>query len=517
MTLILRLFPILLLLGLNAAPAAAQTTLRVAVVSDLTVLDPIWTTSYTTRDYGYLVYDTLFAQDANFQVQPQMVDRWTVSEDGKNYSFTLRDGLLWHDGTAVTAADCIASLRRWMQRDATARLLAAHVTGIDEVSDSEFRIKLDRPVGFLLEALAKSGSNVPFMMPRRVAETDPMRQITSTVGSGPFIFQRDEWRSGSRIVFTRNPNYLPRAEPASGLAGGKRALFDRIEWLIMPDAATTVNALRNGEVDMIQEAPYDLLPLLSRNRAIRVQIANEIGNQGLLRMNHSQPPFNNLQIRRAVAYALRQQDLMEGGIGVAEYFRTCDAMFGCGAPFQVSDGATGLLRGNLSRARELLAQGGYDGTPVVILAASNIPRFAAFSQVTAQALRAIGMNVDLRMMEWNQVVTSRAQRTGWNLWISNLAGSDIINPLSNFAVTGTCEGGFPGWSCDPPMEQLRRDFALEADPARSRELAARIQARAFDNVSYLPLGQFTIPIAYRAELSGVLPAPVLVFWNIGRR
>jgi peptide/nickel transport system substrate-binding protein len=207
---------------LLASPAFAQTkTIKAVMHSDLKVLDPIWTTANIVRNHGYMVWDTLFAMDEKLQPQPQMVDTWSVSDDKLTYTFTLRDGLKWHDGKPVTAEDCIASLKRWGARDSTGVKLLSFVSSFEPVNDKTFRIVLKEPYGLLIDSLAKPGGSTPLMMPKRIADTDPAKQISEFIGSGPFIFKADEWKPGDKTVYVKNPDYKPRAEPASGLAGGK--------------------------------------------------------------------------------------------------------------------------------------------------------------------------------------------------------------------------------------------------------------------------------------------------------
>ncbi|HSI01014.1 MAG TPA: ABC transporter substrate-binding protein, partial [Reyranella sp.] len=248
--------------------ASGETVLRAVMHSDLKIIDPVWTTALISAHHGYLVYDTLFSLDETLRVRLQMVDRWEVSPDKLTYTFMLRDGLEWHDGTPVTAADCVASLRRWAARDSTGQTLLSFVSELTAPDDRTIRMVLREPFGLVIEALGKTGGNVAFMMPKRVAETDPGKQITDATGSGPFIFKKDEWKAGEKAVYVRNPRYKPRNEPPSGFSGGKVAKVDRIEWIWIADTQTQVNALLNGEVDLIEAMPYDLLPLVERDKNI---------------------------------------------------------------------------------------------------------------------------------------------------------------------------------------------------------------------------------------------------------
>src|SRR6516165_12689568 len=243
-------------LAIAATPALAQTTLRAVMQSDLKILDPIWTTAYIVRNHGYMIYDTLLAQDEKGAVQPQMVEKYETAPDNKSYTFTLRDGLLWHDGQPVTSEDCIASIKRWAAKDTTGQKLMTFVSGVEAKDAKTFVIKLKEPTGLVLLGLGKPSSNVPFMMPKRVAETDPNTQISDFTGSGPFVFKQDEWKPGDKTVYVKNEKYKPRAEPASGLAGGKVVNVDRVEWRAISDHQQAVTALLAGEIEFIEAPPH---------------------------------------------------------------------------------------------------------------------------------------------------------------------------------------------------------------------------------------------------------------------
>jgi peptide/nickel transport system substrate-binding protein len=281
-------------------PAMAQTTtLKIIPSSNITVLDPIWTTAYVTRNFGYMVYDTLFATDLEGHIKPQMVDKWKVSPDNKTWTFTLRDGLEFHDGKPVTSEDVVASIKRWASRDTFGAQLAK-VTERYETPDARtFSIVLKEPFGLVLEALGKPSSNVPVIMPKRIADTSGDTQIKESIGSGPYVFKADEFRPGERVVFTRNTRYKPRAEAPSGTAGGKNVYVDRVEWLIIRDAQTQMNALLNGEADILEQPAFEQYATLRTNPDIKLIDAQPAGNQFILRFNFLQPPFNNEKVRRA--------------------------------------------------------------------------------------------------------------------------------------------------------------------------------------------------------------------------
>jgi len=293
--------------ALSAPSVQAQNgrqTLRFIPQADLKILDPVWTTAYLTRNHAYLVYDTLFGTDEQFRIRPQMVERTTVSPDGMKYTFTLRDGLRWHDGQPVVSEDCVESLKRWGKRDRFGQLLMAHTARIAPSDKKTFTLELAERFGLVLDALGKPSSNVPFMMPARIASTPSGEQIKEIVGSGPFKFERDEWQPGEQTVYVRNSDYLPRDETASGSTGGKRVFVDEVIWRYIPDPWDAAEDLAAGKVDWWEEPPLDFIPKIEQNPDLRTIDAD--WTQGWLRPNCLHPPFNNKKARQALLHMMDQ-------------------------------------------------------------------------------------------------------------------------------------------------------------------------------------------------------------------
>jgi peptide/nickel transport system substrate-binding protein len=499
--------------------AMAQSVLRVIPHADLKNIDPIWTTAYITRNHAYLVMDTLFAMDANLQPQPQMVDTWTVSDDKKTWTFVLRDGLKWHDGAPVTSEDCIASLKRWGARDGMGQQLMSVVDGFEAPDAKTIVMKLKEPYGLVLESIGKISSNVPFMMPKRLAETDPFTQIPEVIGSGPFKFSADDWVPGSKVVYVKNEDYVPRKEPPSAAAGGKIAKVDRVEWHYIPDPSTAMNALINGEVDYYETPPPDLVPVLRNSPGVVVEVLDPLGSQGMLRMNHLHPPFDNQKIRQAVLKTIDQEEYMRAAIGNSEFYRTCLSYFACGSPLETLAGTELTSDPSIEAAKKMLTEAGYDGTPVVILQMTDIPITNAASLVTAQRLRNAGFKVELQAMDWATVTSRRAVKEppakgGWNIFHTWWIGGDISNPVVHTGIGAGGDKAWFGWPKDDKLEQLRRDFARATDPAKQKELADAVQARAIEVVTHGNFGTWFNPVAYRDNVSGLIKSPVQFFWNV---
>jgi peptide/nickel transport system substrate-binding protein len=501
--------------------ASAQKTLRVVMHSDLKILDPIWTTAFIVRNHGYMIYDTLFAMDGDLKIKPEMVDTWTVSDDKLVWTFTLRDGLAFSDGQPVTSEDVLASLKRWSARDSLGQLLYGKVAKAETVDAKTFRLTLKEKTGIVLQALAKP-SGPAFIMPKRVAETDPFKQIEDYTGSGPFILKRDESKPGDKTVYVKNPNYKPRNEPPSGLAGGKVVKLDRVEWLAIPDQQTAVNALQAGEIDMIEVPQHDLLQLLKQDKNIRLLALNKWGNQYIFRFNQLFKPFDNAKVRQALLYAFRQKDFLEAVIGDPNYYQECKAMFVCGAPYGMTTGFDDKYTGNIDKAKELLKEGGYDGTPVVLLHSTDLYELTNMAPVAKDAMERIGMKVDMQSMDWQTLVARRAKKEppdkgGWNALITSTGAVDSADPVTSVFIAATCENAWFGWPCDPENTKLRQAFADETDEPKRHEIIEKLLLRASENPTHGFLGQYTNPSAVRANIIGNVPSPVPVFWNIEKK
>jgi peptide/nickel transport system substrate-binding protein len=511
-----------LLFALISAAAAQERVLRFVQNGNLTILDPVWTTAYVTRNHGYLIYDTLFASDENNAVKPQMVDKYEVSPDKTLWTFTLRDGLEWHDGNPVTAEDCIASIKRWGVRDTMGAKLLDFVKEMKAVDPRVFQILLKEPYGLVLDSLGKPSSNVPFMMPRRIAETDPYKQIDSQIGSGPFIYVKTESKAGEKHVYIKNLKYRPRAEPPSALAGGKVVKVDRVEIVEMTDTQQQVNAIIAGEIDLIEQPPHDLLPILKADKGVKLVDWNPLGHQFALRLNHMVKPFDNPKIRMAALLAIRQEDYLKAAVGEPEYYKVCSAAFVCGTPnaFDVPGGL--FVKPDFEKAKALLKEAGYDGTPIVILQSTTLPVLTNTAPVTKALLEQAGFKVDMQPMDFQTLATRRtkkepADKGGWNLYHTFSVAADIMNPISDAFMAAAGEKSLFGWPTDPKMEELRDQYARETDPSKARELARAVQDRAVETAQYGWLGQWYGPGVARAHVTGWIKAPVPVMWNIEKK
>ena len=495
--------------------------LRVVPHSNLAILDPHWTTAYMSRNHGYMIYDTLFGTDDKNQIKPQMVESWTVSPDNRLWTFQLRKGLAFHDGAPVTGDDVIASLARWGKRDAMGIALFSFVDRLDAPAPDTFRIFLREACGFVLQALGKPSSNVPFIFPKRVAETDPFKQITEHVGSGPFMFKRDEFKPGDKAVYVRNPKYVPRKEAPSGSTGGKVANIERIEWnLALRDPQAQVNALMKGEIDIIEQLGFDHYETVKASKDVTMFFWTPLGRHFMARFNHLHKPFDKPEVRRAALAAFAQEPFLRAQIGVKDLYKTCPSIYNCGTPNSTTAGSDVQSKSNLKKAQELLKASGYDGTPVVILKPTDIYSIHKLPDVAAQLLRQAGFKVDLQAMDWQTLVGRRAKRDapekgGWNLFLTAWDAPDIWDPLGNAALDARGEkSGWLGWAHDEKLLGLREQYMRETDESKKKKLAEAVQVRAFEIGNHAPLGEYRQPAAMRKNVSGIVVGPGNFYWNI---
>ncbi len=511
--------------GLTSLPTAAQNSvLRIVPHSNLAILDPVWTTAYMSRNHGYMIYDTLFGTDEHAKIKPQMVESWTESADHRLWTFKLRKGLEFHDGKPVTSEDVVASLARWGKRDAMGSALFQFVQRMDTPTPDTFRIFLGEACGFVLEALGKPSSNVPFIMPKRMADTDAFKQIEEHIGSGPYVFKRDEFKPGDKAVYTKFAKYVPRSEPPSGTTGGKHVYVDRVEWnLALRDAQAQVNALQKGEVDIIEALGFDHFETVKADTSLQLPVYANKGLQYMARFNHLHKPFDNVKVRQAALAAFSQEPFLRAQVGVKELYKPCASMFVCGTPFGSVAGSDVQAKSNMKKAQDLLKASGYDGTPIVIMKPTDLASIQKLPDVAAQLLRQAGFKVDLQAMDWQTLVGRRAKKDapdkgGWHMFLTAWQAFDVWNPISNPAIDTRGEKStWFGWATDEKLVTLRNEFMRATDEPTKKKLADAIHARAFEVATHAPLGEYSQPMAARKGVSGFFVTNGNMYWNLKKQ
>ena len=498
--------------------AADARVLKFIPQSDLTVLDPIWTTAYVTRNHGLMVFDTLYGTDNAYAAQPQMVAGHTVENDGKEWRMTLRPGLKFHDGTPVLARDCVASIKRWGKRDTAGQTVLAYTDELSAADDKTIVFKLKKPFALLPDMLGKVGSNLCVMMPERLANIDAFTQVTEMVGSGPFRFVANERMVGSLIVYEKFADYVPREGGTPQWSSGpKRVTLDRVEWHPMPDTATAAAAMQSKEMDWWEIVSADMMPLLKNMKS---QIADPTGYIGTLRMNQLVPPFDNPAIRRVLLQVVDQNDYMIAVTGEDPKLRHTPAGYFCpGLPMASDAGLDAFTKKrDYAGAKRALADAGYKGEKVVLMGASDLANLKALGDVSADMLARAGFNVDYQVLDWGTVVQRRARKEpiaqgGWNVMGTFWSGLDQANPLGNSFLRATGEAGMFGWPKSEKIEALRQQWLDAPSVEAQKAVAVQLQEQALIDLPYVPLGQYFVSTSYQNNIGGVLDGPPL-FWNV---
>ena len=507
-----------------AAPMLARgadaRVLRVVPQADVAVLDPVWTTSYQTRDHGTMVFDTLFGMDGRFAASPQMAEGARAEDGGKTWRITLRDGLRFHDGTPVLGRDCVASVKRWGARDPFGQAVIAAADEIASPDDRTIQFRMKAPFALLPDALAKTPPSMCPIMPERLALTDPFKQVSEMVGSGPFRFKADERVPGSLVVYEKFEGYVPRPSGTPDWTAGPKVVHvDRVEWHVIPDSSTVASAIGRGEVDWWLSPDFDLLPMLRRDAGLVVRQNDPTGLIGTMRLNHLQPPFDNPALRRAVLGAVTQADFMQAVAGDPANWRDGVGVFCPGTPL-ASDAGMAVLTGprDMAKIRAAVAASGYNGERVVVLGAGDIPSSKATSDVGQDLLKQIGLNVDYQISDWGTIVQRRAKMDpveagGWSVYHTYWSGLDQFTPATHAFLRGNGKNAGPGWPSSPVLEALRADWFAAPDLPAQQAIAAKMQMQAFVDVPYIPLGQQLPFTAFRKRVTGVLRGQP-VFWNL---
>jgi len=505
--------------------AESKRVLKFIPQSDLAILDPVWTTAYVTRNHAYMIYDTLYGQTGQkegFKATPQMVAGHTVENDGKTWKLTLRDGLIFHNGEKVLARDCAASIKRWGARDAFGQALMARTDEISTPDDKTIVIRLKQPFPLLPDALGHGASNMCAIMPEQIAASDPFKQFTEVVGSGPFRFKTDERVQGSFFAYERFDKYKPREDgETSFTAGPKIVHFDRVEWHVQPDYATKAAAMQAGEMDWWENPPADLLPLL-RKANITVEITDRTGTPFLLRPNHLYPPFDKPAVRRALLGAIDQSAYMIAMQGEDTSLWSVPCGFFPPVSPLASNAGMSVLTGKRDYAavKKALEAAGYQGEKVVLMGATDQPANYPLAEIAADMLKRVGVNVDYQATDWGMVVQRRALTKppadgGWNLFCTGFSGLDFFTPASHLPLRGNGRGAWFGWPEDPKIEALREAWFNASDVAAQKKVGEEAQLQAFENVPYYPLGLAQLPTAFLPAITGV-PEGFPIFWNVRR-
>ncbi|MGX8014267.1 ABC transporter substrate-binding protein (plasmid) [Mesorhizobium sp. ORM8.1] len=510
------------LLRPSLSEAQQESTLRYIAVSDLAYLDPVTSTAFSTRNHAFMVYDTLFAVNSRFEAVPQMLASHKMSEDELTWTLTLRDGLAWHDGQPVTARDCVASIKRWAQRDQFGAALIEATRDLADNGPATIVFSLKKPFPLLADALGKPNSPICVMMPERLAKTDPNQAVTEAVGSGPFRYAVEKRVPGVLNVYEKFDKYVPRRDGVPDFVSGpKIAHFDEVRWTTMTDIATSTAALQNGEQDWLEIVNPDARPLLQQTPGVEATVLDNLGEMTMLQVNHLQPPFNNPAIRRAFWGAIDQDSLMQAVVGSDKsLYQTPVGFFSPNGPM-ANDAGMDRIRTPKSRdqVKKDLIDAGYKGEKVVFIVASENPTYNSLSAALADTMTRVGINVeyvalDLATLFSRRKNTDSVDRGGWSAFVVGWAGSDWLNPAVHVALRSSGANAYAGWANIPKIVELRKKWFEAPDVAAQKAICEEMQAVAFEEVPFYTLGKYFKTTGYRRDRIRDVLNGFPIFWNV---
>ena len=505
------------------AQSERQRVLRFVPYTDLAIFDPIWTTADIVRDHGYMVYDTLFGMDSDFKPQPQLAEGFVYEQDNRVCTITLRSGPIFHDGAPVRAQDCVASLKRWMAVAPMGQTLNALTDELSALDDRRIRFRLKRAFPLLIQVLAQVSAPVPFIMPERVAQTDPSKQITDLTGSGPFRFKQDEFQLGNISVYEKFAGYKPANGAASLTAGAKQVHFDRVEWRRIPDASTAAAAMQTNEVDWYSDPPAEILELLRRNRNVDISRMELLPLVCVMRLNWLHAPFNNKKMRQALLPAINQADFVMAATGTDESnFRIGTGFFPPGSPMANDAGLEPLMGPrDIDKARRLIKEAGYNNEAVRLLGPTDTVATAAMAQVTADLFPRLGFNFEPTLLDSASVTQRRrsmepVEKGGWSVTNWSFPGLWFENPGTHILLRGNGRDAWFGWPDVPKLEELRNAWLGATTLEDQKRLAREMQVVGMDELPCIPLGAIYKSTALQKSLQDRV-AGFPIFWNIRRR
>ena len=504
-------------IALAAAAAAASTpswaagTLRYATVGEPPSLDQHVLTSDLATTIAHHMFEGLYTFDASNAPAPLLAAGETISDDGKTIVISLREGVPFHNGEEMTSADVVASLQRWGEHGARGGLLFSNVESVEATGTYEVTIRLSAPFGPWKNILAFINGGAA-IYPASVVEEAGKEPIApeNYIGTGPYRFS--EWRPNRHVELVRFDGYASPEGAPDGYAGERRAEFDAIRFIPVPDVGARVSGLKAGDHDYAESIPGDLFDDLDADPSV-VTILNGGPIFGLVFMNSKDGPLReNFALRRAIQTALDKEPALRVSIGPEKLWRANGSFMPAGNVWYSDAGAENFSRGDAESARQMAADAGYGGEPIKFMVSTNYAFHYDQAVVFTRQLANAGFNIDLQVYDWATLISKRAQPDQWDLFFTH--HGFVPDPI----LISVMNDNYPGWWTTAEKAALKDRFTASADPSERVAIWSEIQATIYDQVPTMKTGDvYTYNIASTA-LSGLTDATLIWphFWNVSK-
>jgi peptide/nickel transport system substrate-binding protein len=506
---------VLVLLALApASPGVAQETpraggvLRVATIGEPPTLDLHTTTAVIVQQITWHVLEGLYTYDRNYNPIPLLVDSHTATDKGRTYLFRLRRGVKFHNGKELTATDVVASLKRWGRLATPGKQFWKNVEGLEVKDPSTVALYLKEPSGALFMGLARPNSGA-VIYPKEIVDAAGDNAVKELVGTGPYRFV--EHKPDRHVRLARFKDYAARAEAPDGFGGKRTAWVDEILFIPVPDVAVRLAGVETGEYHValqIQQDQYDRMKAMPG--VVPGIIRPEAWSTAVL--NHKQGLMTDKRVRQAFQAALDMEPIMAAGFGNKAFYRLDPGLSFPEQPQWHSKVAGELYnQHNPAKARKLLQEAGYSGTPVRWITTKEYQYMYKNALVAKQQLEAVGFTIDLQVVDWATLVQRRNKPEVWDVFSTAIT----FNPEPAFSTATSCN--WPGWWCHEDKEQWMDALARESDPKKRRAMWEKVQQIFYEDVGRVKYGDFFGLVAIRKEVHDFRPTNETNLWNVWLR
>ncbi len=486
--------------------------LRVATIGEPPHLDEHQSTAELIAVLGYCAYEGLFTYDADYQPIPELVAEHTVSEDGLTHTMALRQGVMFHNGEPLTAADAIASVERWGRISGVGKRLMEKTAELAQVDDSTIEFRLNEPYGTILIALAHN-TQACTIHPKSILDAagdEPMTDPAQYVGTGPYRLA--EWRRDAAMRFERFDDYQSApGDVPNGYGGRKYAYADAIEFIPVPDEAARVAGLQAGDYQLGLDIGNDQYEVLNGAPGIIAEILTPT-NWDVFFLNWSSPLMSNLAMRQAVQAAFDHLPMLQSGRGGDEFVRLDPGLMMQQTPWYSTAGEEFYNVNDPDLARAKLEEAGYDGTPLRFMTTQEYSYMYGEAIVAQQQLEAVGITVDLQVTDWATVLERRAQPEEWDMFGT---GHGFVPDPSQISYVGQMNQ-YPGWWSSESSLELAAELLAESDFDTRKGVFDQIQEAHYTEIPAIKIGDSS-NVSFRSDTVGGWDGQFergVKFWNL---
>lgn len=468
--------------------------LIVAAIGEPQTLDEHQTTAGITAEIGYCMYETLFAYDHEYQPSPMLAESYTVSDDGLNHTFTLRQGVPFHNGKEMTSEDVLASMVRWGEISGVGKALFEATESIEATDDYTIEMVTSKPYGTILIALC-SNTQACTIHPKELLDEYGLDPIQEFIGTGPYRFV--DRQADAYIRFERFDDYAAIEGDTDGYGGHKYQWVDEIEFVPVPDEAARVAGMQAGDYHIVMQLGNDHYDTLRDADNLRVEILPP-SNWDVFFLNWAQPLMGDPLIRKAFQAALDHMPIMQSSRGGGDFVQLDPSLMMRPTPWYSTVGEELYNIADPELAAQYLEEAGYDDTPVRFMCTQEYSYMYGAAVVARQQLEEAGFVIDLQVIDWATVLERRAQRESWDVFVT---GHGFVPDPSQITYVGQMNI-YPGWWDDEDSLELAAELLSEPDFEKRFELWEQIQINAYEQVPAVKTGDSSVISVWSRDVGG---------------